>query len=288
MRGTPFAVACITYTNAAVGEIDARVAAHLMPDDQINYVVSTIHSFCLHHILRPFASRVAGFSNTMKVLTAERTDFVEIADKAAELVGRYDLQFTDYERFSRIGLGANGELIGSALEDDMIRLAAPHFLEMCAARGFIDFASILYHTLCLPAAERRRSCAVCRNQVPIVPRRRISGHHRDSSRDPAPHTRTRSLSVFSRGRPGAVDLWLCGRKARAYRPVRRRDRSQTGSVAVLEFPVQQAYRRTGGATFPENAGDDQRGQEQGLHRTPSLDRNCRDFRCNYRRVSSRH
>ncbi|MFW8643163.1 UvrD-helicase domain-containing protein [Rhizobium beringeri] len=53
--GTPFAVACITYTNAAVNEIDARVAAHLMPDDQTNYVVSTIHSFCLHHILRPFA-----------------------------------------------------------------------------------------------------------------------------------------------------------------------------------------------------------------------------------------
>jgi DNA helicase-2/ATP-dependent DNA helicase PcrA len=149
LRGTPFSVACITYTNAAVSEIDTRVAAHLMPDNQINYVVSTIHSFCLHHILRPFASRVAGFSGTMKVLTSERKEFNEIADRAAELVGRYDLRFEDYVRFGGIGLDANGELIGSALEDDMILLAAPHFLRLSAERGFIDFASILYHTLCL-------------------------------------------------------------------------------------------------------------------------------------------
>src|SRR5690606_35588816 len=80
LRGTPFSVACITYTNAAVSEIDARVAAHLMPDDQQNYVVSTIHSFCLHHVLRPFASRVEGFSGAMKVLTSEREEFTHIAD----------------------------------------------------------------------------------------------------------------------------------------------------------------------------------------------------------------
>ena len=161
LRGTPFSVACITYTNAAVSEIDARVAAHLMPDDQINYVVSTIHSFCLHHILRPFASRVAGFSGTMKVLTSERTEFNEIADRAAEIVGRYNLRFEDYVRFGGIGLDAAGELIGSALEDDMIRLAAPHFLRLSAERGFIDFASILYHTLCLlrDDAEVARSVA---------------------------------------------------------------------------------------------------------------------------------
>jgi DNA helicase-2/ATP-dependent DNA helicase PcrA len=149
LRGTPVSVACITYTNAAVSEIDARVAAHLMPDDQQNYVVSTIHSFCLHHILRPFASRVDGFSGAMKVLTSEREEFTQIADKAAELVGRYDLRFDDYQRFGSIGIGANGELIGAALDDDMIRLAAPHFLSIAKERGFIDFASILYRTLCL-------------------------------------------------------------------------------------------------------------------------------------------
>lgn len=160
VRGTPFAVACITYTNAAVNEIDARVAAHLMPDDQTNYVVSTIHSFCLHHILRPFASRVAGFSGTMKVLTSERTEFVEIADLAAEMVGRFDLRFEDYVRFGGIGLDASGAFIGSALEDDMIALAAPHFMRLAANRGFIDFASILYHSYCLLRDDREVSRSV--------------------------------------------------------------------------------------------------------------------------------
>ena len=149
LRGTPFAVACITYTNAAVSEIDARVAAHLMPDDELNYVVSTIHSFCLHHILRPFASRVPGFSGAMKVLTAEREEFTAIADQAAEAVGRYDLQFDDYSKFGSIGLDKEGNFIRSALEDDMVRLAAPHFLRIAAKRGFIDFASILYRSFCL-------------------------------------------------------------------------------------------------------------------------------------------
>lgn len=160
VRGTPFAIACITYTNAAVNEIDARVAAHLMPDDETNYIVSTIHSFCLHHILRPFASRVAGFSGTMKVLTSERAEFVEIADLAAEMVGRYDLRFEDYVRFGGIGLDASGAYIGSALEDDMIALAAPHFMRLAADRGFIDFASILYHSYCLLRDDREVSRSV--------------------------------------------------------------------------------------------------------------------------------
>lgn len=161
LRGTPFGVACITYTNAAVSEIDARVAAHLMPDDNTSFVVSTIHSFCLHHILRPFASRVPGFSSAMKVLTSDREEFKAIADRAAELVGRFGLRFEDYERFGRIGLDANGQLIGAALEDDMVKLAAPHFLRISAERGFIDFASILYLTLQLlrTDAEVARSVA---------------------------------------------------------------------------------------------------------------------------------
>jgi DNA helicase-2/ATP-dependent DNA helicase PcrA len=161
LRGTPFAVACITYTNAAVSEIDTRVSAHLMPDDHVNYLVSTIHAFCLHQILRPFASRVAGFSGAMKVLTPDREEFTALADEAAEAVGRYDLRYEDYELFGRIGLDVSGNYIGSALTDDMIRLAAPHFMQGAAAKGFIDFASILYLSYCLlrDDAEVARSVA---------------------------------------------------------------------------------------------------------------------------------
>lgn len=149
LRGTPFAVACITYTNAAVAEIDARAAAHLVPDDHVNYTVSTIHAFCLHQVLRPFAYRVAGFSGSTKVLTPDRPEFNEIADDAAERVGRYDLRFEDYDKFQRLAIDTAGKYVGSALEDDMIRAAAPYFTEIAQERGFIDFASILYRTYCL-------------------------------------------------------------------------------------------------------------------------------------------
>ena len=149
LRGSTFCAACITYTNAAVNEIDSRIAANLSSDDERHYLVSTIHSFCLHQILRPFASRVPGFTGAMKVLTPERPEFQQIADYAAEKVGRFGLDFSDYELFGRIGLDVHGNLIGAALENDMVRLAAPHFLARSEALGFIDFASILYKSYCL-------------------------------------------------------------------------------------------------------------------------------------------
>lgn len=161
LRGTTFSVACITYTNAAVNEIDSRVAAHLSPEDHVNYVVSTIHSFCLHQILRPFAYRVPGFAGNMKVLTSDQPEFNSIADAAAASVGRYDLSFDDYARFGNIGLDAAGNFVGSALDDIMILKAAPYFMRAAAAKGFIDFANILYRSYCLVRddAEVARSVA---------------------------------------------------------------------------------------------------------------------------------
>lgn len=147
VRDTPFMVACITYTNAAIQEIDERAVAFLMPGDEKNFVVSTIHSFCLHHILRPFASRVPGFSGKMQVLNRDRPEFEAIASYAAEQVGRYDLTYNDYEAFAGLGLDANGKLSGTALENEMIRLAAPHFWARAQKLGFLDFANIIYKAL---------------------------------------------------------------------------------------------------------------------------------------------
>jgi DNA helicase-2/ATP-dependent DNA helicase PcrA len=79
LRGSPQAVACITYTNAAVQEIEQRLAAHLLDGDEQHFVVSTIHSFCLSEVLRPFAWLVPGFVGSMRVITRDRPEFEEIA-----------------------------------------------------------------------------------------------------------------------------------------------------------------------------------------------------------------
>src|SRR5215813_1623671 len=146
LRGTPRAVACITYTNAAVHEIEQRVAANLLAGDEQNFRVCTIHSFCMSEILRPFGWLVSGFNGSMKVLTRDRPEFESIARYAGERVNYFHLGARDFEAFSSLGLDASGNLIGAALANDAIRRAAPHFWQRCRELGFIDFANIIYQS----------------------------------------------------------------------------------------------------------------------------------------------
>lgn len=54
-RVSPFrGVACITYTNAAADEVRRRIKALGVPPERL--VCSTVHSFCLNEVLRPFAA----------------------------------------------------------------------------------------------------------------------------------------------------------------------------------------------------------------------------------------
>ena len=149
LRGTPRAAACITYTNTAVQEIEQRLAARLQPGDQRHYSVTTIHSFCLNSILRPFAWMVPGFNGTMKVLTRDRPEFEAIVRHAAARVNLVRIDARDYEAFSSLNLDAQGQLIGAALGNEAVARAAPHFWARCEQFGFVDFANIVYKSYCL-------------------------------------------------------------------------------------------------------------------------------------------
>lgn len=54
----PQRVACITYSNACVGELRTRLA-DLGVDDEAGVRISTVHSFCLTEVVEPFG-RIAG------------------------------------------------------------------------------------------------------------------------------------------------------------------------------------------------------------------------------------
>lgn len=149
LRGSPQAVACITYTNAAVQEIEQRLAAHLLDGDEQHFVVSTIHSFCLSEVLRPFAWLVPGFAGSIRVLTRDRPEFEEIARWAAEQVNLLQLRAADFEAFASLSLDVHGNLIGVALGNEPVRRAAPYFWQKCAELGFVDFANIIYKAYCL-------------------------------------------------------------------------------------------------------------------------------------------
>src|SRR5262249_34032727 len=102
VRDTPRAVACITYTNAAVHEIEARLRFHIQPGDESYYDVCTIHSFCLNHIFRPFCYLIAGYKNGFKVLTPESGEFEGHVRAICAQHRRYNLTFRDFEEFSQL------------------------------------------------------------------------------------------------------------------------------------------------------------------------------------------
>ena len=150
VRDTPRAVACITYTNTAVHEIEARLRHHIQPGDDTFYDICTIHSFCLNHVFRPFCHLIKGFKNGFKVLTPDSTEFEQYVTAIYEQYNRHNLTFRDFEEFTQLRVSVDGQPVGNALErgaltPDMARA----YWKRIRAAGFVDFANIIYYSYVL-------------------------------------------------------------------------------------------------------------------------------------------
>ncbi len=115
LRGTPRNVACVTYTNSGVYEIESRLRHHIQPGDEAHYDIGTIHSFCLHHIFRPFCYLVPGFEKGFTVLTPESPEFEAHVKAACERHGRLNLTFKDLDEFTQVQIDSSGEPCGGVL-----------------------------------------------------------------------------------------------------------------------------------------------------------------------------
>lgn len=144
VRGTPKSICCITYTNTAVQEIEQRASEQLQAGDERHIHVSTIHSFCLHSILRPFAWLRPELGGARKVLTRDNPDFESICENAAAQINLLNLQQSDLEAFESLSVDATGRIIGLASRNEAVCRAAPHFWSRCAQLGYIDFGQIVY------------------------------------------------------------------------------------------------------------------------------------------------
>lgn len=144
VRQTPRAICCITYTNTAVEEIEHRALEQLCPGDDQYLAVSTIHSFCLNEVIRPFGWLRPGFRANRKVLTRDDPKFEEITRYAAGKVNFFDLKAKDFEAFESISLNAAGELIGMALQNEVVLRAAPFYWQRCRELDYVDFGTIVY------------------------------------------------------------------------------------------------------------------------------------------------
>jgi DNA helicase-2/ATP-dependent DNA helicase PcrA len=148
IRGTPRAIACITYTNTAVQEIEIRLRQHIQPGDDLYFDICTIHSFCLNHIFRPFCYLIDGYKQGFKVLTPESEEFEEHVKAVCARHGRYNLTFKDLEEFTQIRVGMDGQPVG--IERAAITPEVAHeYWKRIREAGFIDFANIIYYSLLL-------------------------------------------------------------------------------------------------------------------------------------------
>lgn len=150
VRGTPRAIACITYTNTAVHEIEARLRRHLQVGDEIHFEVCTIHSFCLNHIFRPFCYRIKGYKKGFRVLTPDSKEFSEHVTVAYAQAGKHNLTYQDLDDFSQIRVSLQGEPVGWAIERGAVsKQMAKYYWQRIREAGFVDFSNIIYYSLIL-------------------------------------------------------------------------------------------------------------------------------------------
>ena len=150
VRETPRAVACITYTNAAVQEIESRLRHHLQPGDETYYDICTIHSFCLNHIFRPFCHLIKGYKTGFKVLTPESAEFGQHVTAICAQHNRYNVTFKDFEDFMQLRVSVDGKPVGVGIEQGALTPAvATAYWKRIREAGFIDFANIIYYSLLL-------------------------------------------------------------------------------------------------------------------------------------------
>jgi DNA helicase-2/ATP-dependent DNA helicase PcrA len=148
VRDTPRAVACITYTNAAVHEIEARLRLNIQPGDDRYYDICTIHSFCLNNIFRPFCYLLDGYANGFQVLTPESEEFEEHVIAVCAQFGRHDLKFKDFEEFTQLRIDLEGNPVGNAIESGGVTAEmANAYWGRIRKAGLIDFANIIYFSL---------------------------------------------------------------------------------------------------------------------------------------------
>ena len=150
VRDTPRAVACITYTNAAVHEIESRLRHHIQPGDDTHYDICTIHSFCLNHIFRPFCHLIRGYKDGFKVLTPDSTEFERHVTATCAMYNRHNLTFRDFQEFTELRTNVKGEPVGQALEHGGLTpdMARSYWIRIREA-GFVDFSNIIYFSYLL-------------------------------------------------------------------------------------------------------------------------------------------
>lgn len=140
VRGTSRKVACITYTNAGVHEIDERLRHYGNSCDQEYFETGTIHSFCLNNILRPYSHHVPELALGFEVTTPDDEWF---QNAVAELSDKHDIPAWASGRFDGIIREPDGLMVVPA---GITHAAAEEFLGLLESARRVTLGGIVYYS----------------------------------------------------------------------------------------------------------------------------------------------
>jgi len=146
VRETARRIACITYTNAGVYEIEKRLRSYGKLGDENYCEISTIHSFCLNNILRFFYWQLDEYADGFTVLPSDSDRYREIVSSVGS---DYGLTARARDQFEMLNREPNGTPISDTIPSDI----AYDFWDRLRQEKYIDFPNIIYFSYRILAEE---------------------------------------------------------------------------------------------------------------------------------------
>lgn len=149
----PHAVACVTYSNECVRELRARLRRFGVTDAH-NVVITTVHGFCLRHVLMPYArlaaeagSPIVWHDSTQVATEEQRADLLNQAavrtlgpDRDAWSVSAWELSFR-VQRLRARAIERSGPAWDA--EGQAVRNVVTRYERALAANQLVDFEMIV-------------------------------------------------------------------------------------------------------------------------------------------------
>jgi len=130
-------VCCITYLNAAVHEINHRLASYIKHDElSENFEVGTIHSFCLNNIFHPNYWRIKTLKKGYEIISPDDELYKKLVNN---IIRDYSLDSRAFDSFSFLHRGK--EPSGKISQE-----AAEAFWKYLDTHSLVDFNDIIYYS----------------------------------------------------------------------------------------------------------------------------------------------
>lgn len=149
---SPRSIGCITFTNAAVDEMNQRLASRASHDELKHIDIGTIHSFCLNHVFRPFRCRLHAYRSGYEILSLEDERARQLLNDVVKRKGAPPLPARSVDIISTASIDSDGNPIGEGLDAWLTQCISDLWGEY-RKRGWLDFSLLLYESLQLLRAH---------------------------------------------------------------------------------------------------------------------------------------